>query len=166
MAEHCYHLLKGEPGLPEACVGGSHSEGQWRSAFRAGGVVRGLPAFPQGHKVSGLPMREPDIKEVEVGIDRVYGAHKRGELFVFSDLSRYLEEKQTYSRELDDAGAPTEEIADKEAYHLMDAERHVVGWLVRGRKRPRNSRDPYGRLTAEKRPRWDKWTKWRSFELT
>jgi hypothetical protein len=98
------------------CVGGSKSEGQWRDEFRAG----------------GLPVRAPEITDVEVGIDRVYGAHARDEIFVFSDLAHYLDEKQSYSRVVDDNGEPTEEIDGKSEYHLCDAERYVIGWLKRG----------------------------------
>lgn len=111
-AEHCVELLKGEPMTPQ-CVGGSKSEGQWRAEFRAG----------------GLPVREPQVTEVEVGIDRVYGCHKRNEILVFDDLSGYLEEKLTYSRELDEQGEPTEKIADKSTFHFMDAERYIIGRL-------------------------------------
>jgi hypothetical protein len=113
-AEHASHLKKGEIMIPK-CVGGSHSEGQWRSEFRAG----------------GLPVSEPDIKDVEVGIDRVYGTHSRNEILVFDDLHGYLEEKLTYSRELDANGEPTEKIEDKETFHFLDAERYIVGWLKR-----------------------------------
>lgn len=109
---HVEHLKKNEPMVP-FCVGGSRSEGQWRNEFRAG----------------GLPVREPKISDVEVGIDRVYGAHKRNEIYVFDDLSGYLEEKQTYSRELDENGEPTEKIEDKNDFHYMDAERYIVGFL-------------------------------------
>jgi hypothetical protein len=115
--EHAAALKKGEPMIPK-CVGGSHSEDQWRSEFRAG----------------GLPVSEPDIKNVEVGIDRVYGTHSRCEILVFDDLHGYLEEKYTYSRELDDAGEPTEKIEDKETFHFMDAERYIIGWLKKTTK--------------------------------
>ncbi len=124
--EHTYHLLKGEPGIP-TCVGGSRSEGQWRSEFRAGGLVN-------GERVPGLPVREPDITDVEVGIGRVYGAHKEHQILVFDDLDGYLAEKLTYSRVLDEAGEPTEKIEDKETFHFMDAERYIIGWLRRGAK--------------------------------
>lgn len=117
--EHAAALLNGEPSVP-TCVGGSHSEGQWRREFKAG----------------GLPVREPAVKEVEIGIDRVYGAHKRGEIYVFDDLNGYLEEKLTYARELDQNGEPTEKIEDKQAFHYMDAERYIVGWLKRIVKDP------------------------------
>lgn len=111
-AEHATALLKGEPMIPH-CVGGSKSEGQWRAEFASG----------------GLPILEPAFSDVEIGINRVYGAHKRAEILVFSDLAGYLEQKQTYSRVLDGAGTPTEAIEDKQMYHFMDAERYIIGAL-------------------------------------
>ena len=76
-------------------------------------------------------MRPPDVTEVEVGIDRVYGAHKRNEILVFDTCTGYLDEKAGYSRELDDNDEPTEKIEDKSSFHFMDAERYVIGWLNR-----------------------------------
>jgi len=110
--QHAEHLLAGEPMVP-VCVGGSHSEDQWRDEFRAG----------------GLPVMEPPIKDVEVGINRVYGCHKRDEIIVFDDLTGYLDMKVRYSRELDDAGEPTEKIEDKETFHFLDAERYIIAHL-------------------------------------
>lgn len=112
--EHARKLLEGEPMIP-TCVGGSKSEGQWRDEFRAG----------------GLPVMPPDVSEVEVGITRVYGAHKANKIMVFDDLDGYLDEKSTYSRVLDANNEPTEKIQDKETYHLLDAERYILGWLMR-----------------------------------
>lgn len=111
---HVQKILKNEPRLP-LVVGGSKSEGNWRSEFRA----------------SGLPVREPDIKSVEVGIDRVYDAHAGGQIYAFDDLTEYLDQKHTYARELDDSGEPTEKIKDKETYHLIDAERYIIGYIKR-----------------------------------
>jgi len=112
--EHATKLVEGEPMMP-TCVGGSHSEGQWRDEFRAG----------------GLPVREPDVRDVEIGIDRVYGAHKANRVYVFDDLMGYLDEKASYARELDGNDEPTEKIEDKETFHFMDAERYILGWLFR-----------------------------------
>jgi hypothetical protein len=123
-AEHAAALKAGEPMVPR-CVGGSHSEGQWRAEFRA----------------AGLPVQEPDVREVEVGIGRVYGAHKRGEILAFSDLAGYLREKGAYSRKLGRDGQPTEDIEDKSTYHYLDAERYIVGWLMRPPE-PRAARIP------------------------
>jgi hypothetical protein len=139
-AEHSKHLLEGEPAIPN-CVGGSHSEGQWRDEFRAGGVVGTV-------RVPGIPVREPDIKDVHLGIDRVYGAHKRHEIKVFADLGGYLAEKRSYSYEVDALGEVKEPltIRDKHAYHFMDAERYIVGWLRRGTMQRRSG------SVGEKRP--------------
>jgi len=116
-ADHVEYLLKGEPGIP-TCVGGSKSEGQWRREFRAG----------------GLPVKPPAISSVEVGLDRVYGCHKRGDIIVFDDLKGYLAEKESYSRKVDEAGEVTEAIEDKNSFHFMDGERYIIGWLKHPRK--------------------------------
>jgi len=115
--EHARAIKEGEPMIPK-CVGGSHSEGQWRDEFRAG----------------GLPVQEPDVKDVEIGITRVYGAHKQQQIVVFDDLTGYLDQKRGYSRVLDSNGEATEAIEDKSSYHFMDAERYIVGWLRRGQR--------------------------------
>jgi hypothetical protein len=134
-AEHIYHLMKGEPRIPQ-CVGGSKSEGQWRLEFTKGGVVN-------GKHVPGLPIHSPNVTTgaeesiVEVGINRVFGAHAKGEILVFSDLAGYLDEKLSYSRELDEMGEPTEKIDAKDTYHFMDAERYVIGNLKAPQPPPR-----------------------------
>lgn len=109
-------LLAGGPILK--CYGGSKGEGQWRSEFIA----------------AGLPVLEPLASDVEVGINRVYGAHARNEIMVFDDLRDYLDEKNTYSREIEEDGEVMEKIADKNTFHFMDAERYIIGgWLRRSR---------------------------------
>jgi hypothetical protein len=120
--QHVKFMLDGEPSITK-CVGGSHSEGQWRAEFAA----------------AGLHVKEPDIREVEIGIARVYGAHKQNQILVFEDLDLYLKEKKAYSRKLDAAGQPTEDIEDKNTYHLLDSERYIIGWLKRPRQRPENA---------------------------
>ena len=120
--QHAKALLEGEPKIPVA-VGGSHSEEQWRQEFRQGGRDPSMVNIGEG--ASSLPVREPPIKDVEVGIDRVYGAIKEDQLFVFDDLLGLRGQLMAYSRELDDAGEPTEKIEDKETYHFLDALRYV-----------------------------------------
>ena len=97
-------------------VGGAQSEGQWRREFSE----------------AGLPISAPDIKEVEIGIDRVYGAHKQDKIYIFDTLNRYKDEKGRYSRKLDQSGQPTEDIKDKNDFHIMDAERYIIGYLEGG----------------------------------
>ena len=122
-AEHARHIQLGEPPF-DSVTGGSASEGQWRHEFR----------------VSGMPVRRPPIKAVEVGIDRVYGCHARDEITVFRSCARYLEQKAIYSRELDDRGEPTEKIEDKESFHLLDAERYAIAHLRSARRADRPKR--------------------------
>jgi len=73
----------------------------------------------------------PDQVDVEIGISRVYAGHANHQILVFSDMDDYLEEKALYSRKLDAGGEPTEEIEDKKSYHYMDAERYVMGSLIK-----------------------------------
>jgi hypothetical protein len=98
-------------------VGGAASEDQWRLEFRK----------------AGLPIAAPIITEVEVGIDRVYATHKKKGILVFDTCAKYLDEKGRYTRELDDFGQPTSKIKDKSKFHLMDAERYIIGY-IRGEK--------------------------------
>lgn len=91
-------------------TGGAHAEQGWRDAFTS----------------AGWPIIEPRLREVESGINRVYGWHQQNKLFVFDDLREYLDEKMSYSRKLDDDYQPTMEIANKSSFHLMDAERYLL----------------------------------------
>ena len=96
--------------------GGARSEGQWRQEFAAG----------------GLPIDRPPVADVEVGIDRVYGALKNGRLLIFSSCGKIRDELGSYARELDSMGDPTEKIADKSTYHLLDALRYIMSALNYG----------------------------------
>lgn len=93
--------------------GGAPSEDQWRLEFSTG----------------GLPVHQPPISDVEVGIDRIYGAFKNGRLFIMDNCVNLLDEIGSYSRETDDTGEPTEKIADKSTYHLLDALRYIMSHL-------------------------------------
>lgn len=110
--EHAQALLTGEPGVPTT-VGGAKSEDQWRKEFRAG----------------GLPVREPPVSEVEVGIQRLYGLLKAGRVKIFDTCKGLIEDISTYSRELDDNDQPTEAIEDKSTYHLGDSARYIAAYL-------------------------------------
>lgn len=107
--QHAAALLSGEPGIPTV-VGGSKSEGQWRSEFAA----------------AGLPVRAPRVSDVEVGIQRVYGLIKQNRLFVFDTCKDTINDLQAYSRKLDDMGEATEDIQDKATWHRLDALRYIA----------------------------------------
>ena len=107
-----------------------------------------------GQQIRGLPVKPPPQSDVEVGIDRVFAAHNRDEILVFSDLRGYLDEKLSYSRELDERGEPTENIDAKETFHFMDAERYIVGYL----KSPRTPRQIPKAFVIEPEERALRWS--------
>jgi hypothetical protein len=94
---------------------------------RVGGAQTNEDGYRDAYTAAGWPISKPVMKGVEAGIDRVYAWHKRNRIFVFDDLGEYLDEKMTYSRQLDENYQPTEEIGNKAHFHLMDAERYIIG---------------------------------------
>jgi hypothetical protein len=110
--EHIAMMRQMEPNLGSA-TGGAGSEDEWRDDFGRHGLYVG----------------EPPIRDVEVGIDRTYALIKERRLLVFSDLLDVIEELQTYSRELDLNGTPTEKIENKTSFHLTDALRYICARL-------------------------------------
>ncbi|MEE8472948.1 MAG: terminase [Dehalococcoidia bacterium] len=97
-------------------IGGSHQEEGWRGDYTA----------------HGWPIQEPKdtVRDVEVGIGKVYALHKLNRVMVFSDLHNYLDQKQSYSYRLNRAYQPSEEIEDRARFHLMDAERYILSDFV------------------------------------
>ena len=124
-------------GRPLLWVGGARPEEQWRREFQE----------------QGIPMSAPPISDVEVGIARVYAYHKQNKIFVFNTLKKYLDEKGSYARKLDENNNSTEEIEDKSTYHLMDAERVVVSSIFNMRNRVDASIVPLSAQASQSR--WD-----------
>lgn len=110
--QHAKEILKSEP--PLLAYGGSWGEDQWRREFDKGDLF----------------IHKPPIKDVEVGIDRVYSLFRQDRLFIFDDLSEVIDDLESYSRELDDMGEPTEKIEDKETFHFCDAIRYICAYIA------------------------------------
>jgi hypothetical protein len=102
-------------------VGGSHQEDGWRGDFT-------------GH---GWPIAEPLENSREVQISDVIAWHKHNKIMVFNDLYNYLDEKQSFSRELDEHYQPTEKIENEPSYHLMASERYIISALQNPYRKPR-----------------------------
>lgn len=94
-------------------VGGSGSEKQWRWEFSKEGVI----------------VNEPPIKEVEIGIDKVYAALAGKRLFITENCKGLLDEIGQYSRKVDEKGRPTEKIRNKNEYHLLDSLRYLMTYV-------------------------------------
>jgi cytochrome c556 len=94
-------------------AGGSHQEGGWREAFRA----------------NGLPLDEPPINAVAVGIASVYEQIKTHNLIVFRSCRNTIDQIQSYSRPVGPDGLPMEGIDKKSLGHYVDALRYIVSKL-------------------------------------
>lgn len=113
--EHFAAVKKMVCGVLKRAVGGSWSEDQFRSEFRH----------------AGMPISEPDISSVELGISRTYATIKTNRLIVFDKCEKLIEELQSYSRIVDEDGTVLEEIDSKSTYHHCDSLRYIVGSIRR-----------------------------------
>lgn len=107
--------------------------GEWkeitkgRQVLRRAGGSRTEEEIREGYGAQGWPIAEPSIRGVKEGILRVYALKKAGRIKVFEDLTDYLDEQREYSWKLDVNYHSTDEIEDKAHFHLMDAERYILG---------------------------------------
>jgi hypothetical protein len=96
--------------------GGSASEKQFRADW----------------KDAGLFLKEPTIKEVESGIDKVTELIKTKRLRVFEKCAGLIDEIGRYARKLGPDGEPTDEIKDKQTFHRLDALRYFAVGILNG----------------------------------
>lgn len=102
---------------------GAKSEKYWREDYRAAGA----------HDV-----REPDVTDVEEGIDRGVQLLKQRRVFVFDDLVDFVGEMMIYARVIKN-GEVTKEIKDKSSFHLMDAYRYLAVQVMKAKTTVRAS---------------------------
>lgn len=76
------------------------------------------------------PVYEPPFSSVEVGIDRVTSVIRKGRLRIFSPCMGLRDEFNSYRRELDSQGLPTEKIVNQNAYHRLDALRYICAGIT------------------------------------
>ncbi len=91
-------------------VGGNHQEQEIRD----------------GYGLAGWYITEPKLRNPEAQRDRVWTAHKHNKIYIFSDLSEYLDEKLSFSWEIDNEERMTQKIHNEAAFHLMAAERYII----------------------------------------
>ncbi len=109
------HVQKAK-GFPEynhvsRWVGGAGSEEQFRMDWTN----------------EGIHVREPEIRDVEAGIDRIIALLREKRLFIFNtdENAWFIDEFRSYSRELNEVGEPTDRIKDKNSYHGLDGARYI-----------------------------------------
>jgi len=83
-------------------------------------------------KAAGLEVEDPPDVGVEGGISRVVGLVRGDQFRVFRTLKGLRDELGTYSRKVDEAGQPTDEIAEKRKFHRLDALRYAVAYILDG----------------------------------
>jgi hypothetical protein len=96
-------------------VAGSLSERQWRTEIAS----------------SGLEVHPTLLKDVELGIDRVYNTLQQRWFKLFNTCRHALSEFGSYSREIDPEGNPIPgTIVNKAKYHCLDAIRYAVSSIA------------------------------------
>lgn len=121
--EHREYIMAGEDN-PWAirAVGGAPSESDYRREYKA----------------AGLPIEQPPLSDVEVGILKAYALLKTRKVFFFRTLSGVLGDDETtgeiesYSRVLNEAGEPTDVIEDKAKFHRLDCFRYAATLMGAG----------------------------------
>lgn len=115
-AESILGMTRQEPVFAWVC--GGPSERAWRTEWQA----------------AGIPVIEPPVGDVWVGIDRVYQLLAEFRLVVHDSCVGLASEIGDYRRKVGRDGIATEKIANKENYHLLDALRYVIAWLTQPRE--------------------------------
>lgn len=102
---------------------GAKSEKYWREDYQ---------------KAGAMGVKEPDVADVEEGIDRGTYLIKQHRMFVFEGLHDVRDEFNRYAREVDPVtGLVTEKIRDKSTFHLIDAYRYLAVQVAKIRMRGR-----------------------------
>jgi len=96
---------------------------------RTGGSHQEQP-IRDGYVGYGWSINEPSIRGIEAQVDRTWNIFKSNKVYVFSDLSEFLEEMSTYSWETDEEDKLTQKIHNGTQYHLMDATRYALSELM------------------------------------
>ena len=111
VTEHIKRLRAKALRLTSGIAGGAPSEDDWRRNF----------------SLAGWPIQKPPVRDVEVGIQRVYRLIVDRRLKFFRHgAAKVIDEINRYAREVNEDGEPTEKIADKETFHRLDALRYVA----------------------------------------
>jgi hypothetical protein len=101
---------------------GAKSEKYWREDYQ---------------KAGAKGVRQPDVTEVEEGINRATLLIREHRLIIFDDLAEFRDEIMRYSRVIKD-GVVLKDIKDKNTFHLMDSLRYLAVQLV---KAPTKAKD-------------------------
>lgn len=107
--------------------------------MRCGGSVAEEEAR-QAYNAHGWVITAPKITHVEPRIEKVFAMHSLNKIMVFRDCTHYLDEKRSFSRELDEVNRPTAKIKNESKFHLMSSEQCILSQFTPETARRRTSR--------------------------
>jgi len=80
-----------------------------------------------GYTLAGWPVAEPKISNDKwERIRRVNSLHAQNKIYVFSDLNEYIDEKMSFSYEVDREDNLTDRLHNESAFHLMFGESYIL----------------------------------------
>jgi len=80
---------------------------------------------------AGVPLQEPPVSDVWVGIQRVYSLLKTNHMVIHDDCPQLLDELGKYQRVRDrSTGEIENKIKDKDKFHLGDSLRYACAWVT------------------------------------
>ena len=91
-------------------VGGNHQEQETRD----------------GYGLAGWHITEPNTRQVEAQVLLVNEFHKQNKIYVFSDLHDYIDEKLSFSWQMDKEENITPKIHNESSFHYMACERYLM----------------------------------------
>lgn len=100
---------------------------EWISAWAGGGPSE--RAWRLEWEAAGIPLLEPPVGDVWVGIDRIIDLLNAFKLVIHDSCGNLLSEVGSYRRKTK-SGVVTEQIEDKETYHCLDALRYVITFIT------------------------------------
>jgi len=80
-----------------------------------------------GYDLAGWKLMEPKISNDKwERIRRVNSLHAQSKIYIFNDLNEYIDEKMSFSYEIDKEDNLTEKIHNESAFHYMFAESYIL----------------------------------------
>ncbi len=81
----------------------------------------------EAYTLAGWPLAEPKLSNDKwERIRRVNSLHAQNKIYIFSDLSEYIDEKMSFSYEIDKEDNLTDKIHNEAGFHLMSAEGYIL----------------------------------------
>lgn len=123
---YLYRIYKQKASVLEHAQKFKELSGQEKIIRRVGGNHQEQEAR-DGYALAGWPIAEPKHSTDRIErIRRVNSLHSQDKIYIFSDLHGYIDEKLTFSYEIDKEDRLQEKIHSEAEYHYMSAESYLL----------------------------------------